>query len=379
MVYNFFQRREVEAMIAAKAVPLGSRGSSAQEVKRYTALQRWWADLGNRDNARACVLVSGDSISEGQGAGTVANRWVTRMQANLRSTFTTTGLTAYGAGFVPPYYQSVLPQPYSALSPTGLSQRRDVGLGGRGVNLAAAQQMDFPASTMTSFRIHWKYSAFGTNLYPKIDGVATSPSSFATNTGSGMQFTSYTTTAGSHTIALAKANNGNDGWFGGIEFFNGDESKGVHVYDGSRSGDMASDQGGTLYKDGHWGVAGLLNPGLIIVALGANDAYFNTVTAFKTNLTATLANLRAKCPTSSVVFVVEYQRTDTLKAPWAQYVDVVYAVANTDPAACVLDLNLRMPRVGAAQTYGLYADSVHPNVKGHGFMADTIGRFISPH
>jgi phospholipase/lecithinase/hemolysin len=57
----------------------------------------------------------------------------------------------------------------------------------------------------------------------------------------------------------------------------------------------------------------------------------------------------------------------------------MYGIAAADSQVDILDLTIRMPGTGAAETWGLYAgDGIHPVDSGHQMIADYLAAFLSP-
>lgn len=80
-------------------------------------LAHWSAALNDRANRPATWLAMGDSITEGQGASSRDNRWITRTLNGLRAAYPTAGVVG-GTGYLPGWYAVFGPDspwtPYSA-------------------------------------------------------------------------------------------------------------------------------------------------------------------------------------------------------------------------------------------------------------------------
>ena len=127
-----------------------------------------------------------------------------------------------------------------------------------------------------------------------------------------------------------------------------------------------------------------LDPGIIVVELGVNDND-NGITAAQTqaNMETLLAAYRAPFANPPPFLLLAdynaYGYSGTSDATWQQYVSALYAVAAGDSQVDILDLSLRMPSTGAANTWGLYySDNLHPASNGHAMIADALCSFLSP-
>lgn len=114
-------------------------------------------------------------------------------------------------------------------------------------------------------------------------------------------------------------------------------------------------------------------PDLIIVQLGVNDAGGSTnLTTMLADYTTVLTNCQALAPT---MVVVPLNSSGVTTAAMGPYASLCYDLADAKGVAAV-DLFARWTSYANANTYGLIADSIHPNAKGYSDLAQAFFALI---
>lgn len=330
--------------------------------------------LGGRHTAPCDIVVIGDSYTEGEGATARAFRFVSAFRDRLRA-FHPTGGVAGGANYITanPIIASYPKDPSGSYT----SDFR-FGFGKRGVQLAAGTPINFTVSA-TSVRIAWlRDTGTGSFTYSVNGGAATTVNTSGAHADG--QTTTITGLSGvSDTVSISLSS----GYviIEGLYVFNGDETRGVRVWESGHFGWTAADfiatpSGGTA-TDWLAHVTNV-NPALVVIELGENDATKVSAATFQSNMATLIANVRAACPTPpSIVLVAGPERNNTLIEPWGNYVAALKSIASGDSAIDTLDLTSVLPKVNGAPA-GWYTDSVHPSNRGHSEIANALVEFITP-
>lgn len=348
-------------------------------VQRYpkaksTAISRFHAGLANRRTAPCDWVAIGDSITEGEGATARDFRWVTRARDLIRAQYPTAGVEG-GAN-----YRTANPivSSYPKDPPGAYTSDTRFGLGKRSVQLAAGTPLVF-TEYGTSFKIGWfRDSGTGSFSY-SVDGAAavTVPTN-GTHTGEVLTTISGLT-PGQHTISISLVS----GYvlINGLYVYYGDEAAGIRVYESGHFGWKASDfintpSGGTATD---WLTSvNLIQPHLVTIALGANDAVSQSAATYKTNMQTLITNVKAAITTAPSIVLIGYgARSDTLTEPWANYIQAMKDIATADTTVDCLDLTTVLPAVSGSPA-GWYRDTVHPSNKGHNEIAKAVVEFITP-
>ena len=350
-------------------------------TRNSTALQNWFAALGNRDNAPAKMVVIGDSVTEGSGASArpSTKRWIDGVRDRLRTRYPTTGIGAGGGiGYIPTQYAGgsvAAPTNYSGSN--SADNANGLGMRARVLNPSAAVQWNGVQGTAVDL-FYLKGNSSRILTY-KVDGGT--GTALETNSGTGavtdtgVQRISLGA-SGVHTVNVQQTGGGAV-YPEGIYVYDGDEAKGIHVYDAGHHGFETTEFAAST---SHAARVASVNANLVIIALGENDFLHDKSSAtMRTNLGKIVDDIKAAQanPDPSFLFLINFQANYTTPAePYQNYVDAAYLAA-ADKGAAVLDLSLRMPRIGNTDL-GLYSDLYHPNDKGYAMMADPIMEALSP-
>jgi lysophospholipase L1-like esterase len=360
---------------------------------RSQALQPWYAALANRHYTRANVVCIGDSITEGQGATAIDNRWIGRLRDQLRARFPTVGLSGGGRGFLGSQgsgtFSYTWPATHVGTLPSGLT----LGPKAAFCQLTTTGHAITYALTGDSADIMWVRVGFGGTFSWSVDGGgATNVSTNGASTLDGRTTHISLGAAGAHTLSLnwVSGNSSIDG----VTEFNGDFTKGIQVHDAAHYGWQTSNWSTVLGTSTTVPTAiNALSPSLIVIALGVNDQFSGVTPAtFQSNLTTIITELRAaeSAPYPSVMLCMypPRQGQSGYTFPWSQYVTAAWNVAAADTAGVgstslvtVLDMTLGPRLMGAdVDPYGIWApgDLTHPSNLGHSMMGDVIANFLSP-
>jgi len=369
--------------VAAKADTRKDGLVPITELHPSKALLPFYAALADRDTNPCDILVCGDSISEGQAASTVTARWLDKLATRMRTAFPVAGV-AGGSGFVPAWYAFPLAgQAFTASGYTINDTSR--GLGRRSVNLGNLAASGGPGKLTitrrcTGFTVYTARAATGVNIV--VDGGA--PITSAVGSGIPVQATTVTgLTAGNHTIEITK--NGAEGtsvYCHGVMFYEGDETKGIRFWDGSKSGTRAEHfalangaTGTDLWADM---LANAVTPDLVVMGWITNDYIAVTPAAYETHVRNFITLVRSRTAGVPVLLMPMFERNAANGlAPWGDYLLKLQTIAADTPNVAYIDLGERIPKL-SPDSAGLLSDGVHPNDKGYSFLADTILGAIRP-
>lgn len=350
-------------------------------------LSGWQAALANRATAPAQVVVFGDSISEGTGNSTVLKRWINRAQAKLRYRYSVTG----GADF--PFIPAV-PKTAVAGFPVTRSGSWVVdssyGLGWRTAILNGADGLITFTFTGTSAKLMY-FKASGTGVMKiVVDGGApvvvdtnstrNPPAGNGTNT-----WDTGALTLGVHTVAVSwDATSTQNVYIMGCFTYNGDETSGVRILDGSYHGISSTFLTADRNTKASNAMLAAGPVGLVVIAIETND--FGNATAlatYKASLEAFITALRTGNAQykGTIVLMNMYKADNRDEATWNGYAQQMKDIAAADPKATFFDLRLRMPDMPVTfdgpSALGLYADTLHPNDTGSEWMGAVMADYLS--
>ncbi|WP_304455868.1 SGNH/GDSL hydrolase family protein [Nocardiopsis sp. YSL2] len=353
-----------------------------------TALMGWHASLANRHFARANVVCVGDSITEGQGATDYAHTWPARLRELLRARFPTAGVTG-GRGFIGAASTGSISYTWPATVTGGPTydtgwgpKRHTPFLDGDGT----PDLITYSALQGTAVDILWGRSSLSGTFRYRVDGGAWT-SVDTSGTSQDGQLTRVTLgTSGPHTLEIEAVTAAFKQIVSGVIEYDGDEAAGVTVHDASHFGWESTTWSTPTDADKWPSAIGALNPGLIVIMLGANDQWAGTApSTFRTNVSALIAALRGAntvpVPFPPILLAMHAARGDGPFAhTWDAYVAEAHSLARTDPLVTVADLTLgpRMPDQADSPNWGLYADQVHLSGKGYAYLADRLADILSP-
>lgn len=349
------------------------------------ALRRWSAALAGAATTPVDILCIGDSITEGANSTTLATRWTDQMREQLRALIPVPGVSG-GLNYLPVrYVTTTFP---ASMAVSGAPAQSSYGLGARSYDLTTTTPVLTATVTGTGFRVYYVRSAtVGVASY-SIDGATAV--TFTTSTGNLGRIDTQASTAiipfatrGTHTVAL-KYVSGGTATFEGLVVYDGDETKGVRVWEGGYYGLSTSN----IVTNIALGLYGFddritaIQPAAVVIQFGTNDCATTagnlSSATYKTNMLSIIAHVKSACTIApSIVLMAMYRPNVTFVEPWGNYVQVLYDIAAADPTnVCVLDLTPRFPPV-SGDVLGLYSDAIHPSDTGQTSIGATVANFLT--
>jgi lysophospholipase L1-like esterase len=334
-------------------------------------LRPFYAALADRAASPLDVLFIGDSISEGEGSGTITSRWISRFIASMRAQFQPQGI-AGGRGYIPSWYAQASPAPATAgftPSGSGVAQATTYGLGRRSVSLSTGGTLTITVNC-TSFDVVYPKQTSGGVFSVAIDGGAPVNVDTTAAGALGGQKQRFTPTLrGPHQIVISYVSG--TPMVEGIMVYDGDENLGVRLWDGAHYGYTSS----AFSSLGLW-AEGMkaFTADLVVLALGTNDHGTNVAPAtYKTNMQTIIATIRAQASGVPIVLVGMFERAGAFTYQWSAYLTALREIAAADSSIVMVDLTRRMAKGSTTDPYGfITSDGVHPSAKGHQIMADFI-------
>lgn len=315
------------------------------------------------------ILALGDSLFSGQAVTSKYARWPSRMVDALRARLGMTG----GFGYVPGYYTHAAPANQAWISSGNTAGQTTYALGrtGRALGADSGSGAGTATITMTCTSFDLSFQRNGTDAFTvQIDGGTAT--AYPTGPSGRVTVNSGALTRGAHTVVV-KQTAGTPVFNGGM-FYDGDETRGIRLWDGAQSGSRAdqfntADGGSSVWADQ---IGSLFTPELVLIEWMTNDAAARTLAQYQTSLANILSLVRSKAATVPIVFVAPYERTAAgLIEPWANYVAAMQAVAATDSHSYFINMADRVPNL-STDTYGVKADSIHPNDKLAGWLGEAL-------
>jgi lysophospholipase L1-like esterase len=252
-------------------------------------------------------------------------------------------------------------------------------LGERTVNL---NQGGYETYTVTGSSVDILYATGGGTFTYKVD----SGTAISVNTSSTFNAASHVHVAfssvGSHKVTIT-ATNGTVA-FEGITVFNGDESKGIRLYEGGHSGATSDDflaKASDMAK-----ITDSVKADLVTIELGPNDFLHGpqTPAGLTANLQSMVSTIRQASADHqpSIVLVVpwdfsNFNADSATGYTWQQYADAIRAVANADTSVGLLDLTSSGKPTGTGG--GLYAasDGLHPSDAGQTAISAMVKAYLA--
>lgn len=381
--------------VAAKALQLAqAQALSGDKVARRRAfpynpgaLRPAYAGLANRAVEPFKVVVLGDSITDGANALTYGTRWVDRLRDRLRMDYPTPGFVG-GFGYLPAFSSGVgkPAQPYSQIIGTTPGTDSNFGLGLKTALVTSARGYEY-AITGTSFDVYYATGPSTGSLSITIDGGTPVTVTTTGALGHGV-WKSPALTAGQHVVRVLGATT-TSAYFSGVFVYNGDETAGIHVYEGGRFGYRASQFAATAVTNSY-DMLRLILPHLVVVALGTNDfSQQVAIDAYKASMRTIFGRIRGKAPNAAILLTAYSRRGDVAAGQaieWQDYVSALYDLADEDigglngaSGIAAADLTRWMPEAAltGADLFGIYdIDRVHPLPKGHALIGETMARAL---
>lgn len=346
----------------------------------FPALAGWYASLANAANEAVDVLIVGDSLMEGYQASSWANRRPVLDQAALRAKFPSGA--AGGSGYIPAEYNftgaAAVAWTRGGAAPTNQAR----GLGLRGRQMAATTTYTI-TQTCTSFELYI-YRLSNDAVTITIDGGTPATWTLVTSGNQNQKWTSPALTPTSHTIVVTFVSGGPV--FCGGMFYNGDETKGVRVWDGSTSGSKTStyttNASGSSTNWSEWigstatpGIA--VTPDLVVLETLVNDVTTDDATTYATNMGALIDLVRTKTA-APILLMPHWKPLDrTITSPWTDYLEKLRGLAATKTNVAYFELQSRVPDL-TGDPYSFLADAIHLNDKGQRFASSLDMTALAP-
>jgi hypothetical protein len=212
-------------------------------VLNRSALLPFWAAMANRDAAPVKTLHLGDSVTAGARAGSWAAHYANVLAKRLAASFPCISGNPVGGAWVPAFQSSGNGPVSQMTSSTGTAPSQgSFGIGASSAFIGSGTSATYTV-TGTSVNI-WAVQAtssrtFNVSIDGGTDSLVTVPAAGATTDGYLVNFSLGA--AGSHTVKITNVSGNTN--IGGLDVYNGDETKGFHPMFGGRSGWGANDYG----------------------------------------------------------------------------------------------------------------------------------------
>jgi lysophospholipase L1-like esterase len=346
------------------------------------ALEHWSNAVANRNSQPATWVAWGDSFTEGQGASSRLDRWIDEALGSLRSTYPTTGVTG-GAGYLPSFYATYAPDstwmPFTSSGGSHAWEYWGGSLGNRIVSMSTGGYETFTV-TGTSVDILYSRGAGGTFSYRVNSGAPVNVSTSGSYDPSSHVHVTFAT-PGAHTVTITGVSG--TSYFEGLMVYNGDETKGIRLYDAAHTGATTDHFTSSMWDQAE--ITATAKADLVTIALGANDYLSSSETpaGVTANLQAMIDSIRSKASTHSthqpsiaVVIPWDFSAYGTRNGyTWSDFADAIRDVAAADSSVALLDLTSTGSPAGVAG--GLYApDGIHPSDSGQAAISAAATSFL---
>ena len=359
-------------------VALGGLWTAAPASAATSVTARWESALANRQAAPATWLAMGDSVVEGQGASTLAKRWINQALGLVRQADPTTGApggVGYLAGWDYLYGPDSSWTPYAGRSGTVSNVSAPTSFGELTARLSRGGSQTY-SITGTSADIAYDFVSGGGTLSYQLDGgqARTLSTSGAARPDAKIHVAFPAT--GTHSLRIAAASG--TVYLEGVTAYNGDEAKGIRLVADAHAGfDSASylADRANLNK-----LTAAAAPDLVTIDWGAND-YLNathTPAQLTANLQSEIANLRGLLVTKqpSIAVVLPYSfgtARNALGYAWADYGAAIRAVTAADPSVGLMDLSAMSTTGGNISAN----DGIHPSDQGQAVLAGLAATYLT--
>lgn len=293
-------------IVAGDQVALAPTVQMFKDFRRgnYSALSHWYGELAGREDIDANVVFYGDSVTEGYQALSKDRSYVRRYGDALQRMF-----RPGGTGFVP---VGVYLSGWTLTGGTLLT----AGFGLANYSYSISQTTQTAQYTFTGDRciVYFTGGSGTATAAITIDGVAAG--TVNTNNPSTLtiyKFDSGQLVRGTHTVSVTTQTNGTSILVDGIQVFDTDYGKGIHIWEAGHSGYLA---GSIVSTDGHWlyFTSDVIDPDLVFIQFGLNDQWMGTSKAtYKANINGIIDQVYTKSVKNpSVVLLGIWARADTI-------------------------------------------------------------------
>lgn len=200
-----------------------------------TRLRAFRAALGARETTPVDILCVGDSVTEGQGSTTQSRRWIERMRDRVRAAFQPAGVVG-GEGYIAGFFHSAGVTDRFTQTIATMTAREDLGgLGERTITLTGTNASATVTFTGTGIDILYAKGTTAGDFTWKIDaGGETTVSAFNAVISGGNVVQIRGLSATSHTLTIKRVTSST--YIEGVMVYNGDETSGIRLWEGSHSG-----------------------------------------------------------------------------------------------------------------------------------------------
>jgi len=372
--------------------PSGSASPSGSTYGNH-ALAQWATAIDNRSSKPATWVIWGDSVSEGQGSSTVAGRWANQTLNGLRNKYSVSGVTG-GFGYIPAFYGTYGPDSQWSTDPTlsgnaswniakddgndGQQFGNGAGLGMLTVTLKSGGSDTFRV-TGTSIDILYNYGS-GTFGYKVDSGGTTNVSASGGSGATGSKHVAFSS-GGSHTVTISGVSG--SVVLEGIMTYNGDENKGIHLYDGAQSGTTSGDFAAQAANMA--AITASVKADLVTIEIGGNDYNRSSGPPSQTtaNIKAMVNDIRsagkAVGHVPSIVIVIVYPISggnDSFGYSDSAYNAAIKSVATDDPTLGFLDFTSFGATAGQPNPLLSSYDDSHPSNAGQTKLATMVESYL---
>jgi len=344
--------------------------------------------VANRATTPVSIMAVGDSQTEGYGASSPAGPWVRLLADALLAKYPIAGLPTQ------PFYHQPMNTgqpsytPRVVVTPAGVSATDYAidttwGYGRFSGRFRTTVPTGVFTFTGTGADIYFVQFAGISKMLVSVDGGAAVTVDTTSTTYGIREKAAYKIrglTSGAHTVTFKSDGTTTSLFPTGVASYDGDESKGFHVFNGGHSGwkagDFASPGGDSLGMANRW--PGGRVPNLITLGLGHNETIATTPATFKTNMNTLIDQLMTGLdPATPIVLVGWFEKLTTATATWPQYITVLYEIAAARSNVLVCDFSARWPKIGTTAFATAYYDSTHMSPTGHRLAAQVLADFLA--
>jgi lysophospholipase L1-like esterase len=368
----------------------GAVSSIRQVDARYPALATFRTALTSRASSPVDILCIGDSLTEGIGATTRANRWVEKLRDQLRARYPTAGV-AGGEGFIAASTWTNSIPSWGWTYVGNWTQSGAYGYGQRNVLLQSGPTPGSMTRTVsgTSIRVYYTRYTGGGGFSVYLDGSGTPALTVDTTVGAtgvddgGRSSLIPLGTRGSHTVKIewSTGANGQPSYIGGIMVYDQDETSGIRLTEAGHSSSASSYWDQTLNSAIGSMTANITatDPDLVIIELGGNDMFQSRVPAdFKASMVNIISQVRTAKPSVAILVLMMYEIVGSYAYPWSDYAGKARELVAGDTGLALLDLGAYLPTTATTNSpYGLLYDGLHPSDVGHDVIARRIADYLT--